>query len=111
MIASRATRALKLPSYLFCIQLYEKPPCRLPKFHINKVGFSTLTHGPVFGGHYNYEIISWILGFGPAAEVLQPVELRNRIAKDLEAAAAQYRDISNPPLRAHSDAVSRSALI
>jgi len=57
MIASRATRALKLPSYLFCIQLYEKPPCRLPKFHINKVGFSTLTHGPVFGVHYKSHLL------------------------------------------------------
>ena len=42
----------------------------------------------------NYEIISWILGFGPAAEVLQPSELKSRIARDLETAASQYRDLS-----------------
>jgi predicted DNA-binding transcriptional regulator YafY len=42
----------------------------------------------------NYEIISWILGFGPAAEVLQPIELRNRIAADLQKAASQY---ATPP--------------
>ncbi len=40
----------------------------------------------------NYEIVSWILGFGPAAEVLQPSDLRNRIAYDLELAARQYGD-------------------
>jgi len=44
----------------------------------------------------NYEIISWILGFGPAAEVVQPVELRNRIARDLEVAAMQYRSSLRP---------------
>jgi len=42
----------------------------------------------------NYEIISWILGFGPAAEVVQPVELRNRMAADLQKAASQY---ASPP--------------
>lgn len=42
----------------------------------------------------NYEIISWILGFGPAAEVLQPIELKNRIAADLQKAASQY---ATPP--------------
>ncbi len=41
----------------------------------------------------NYEIISWILGFGPAAQVLQPSDLRNRIAYDLETAAQQYKDV------------------
>jgi predicted DNA-binding transcriptional regulator YafY len=44
----------------------------------------------------NYEIISWILGFGPAAEVLQPSELKSRIARDLQTAASQYRDLSRP---------------
>jgi len=38
----------------------------------------------------NYEITSWILGFGPAAEVIQPIELRNRIAADLQKAASLY---------------------
>lgn len=41
----------------------------------------------------NYEIISWILGFGSAAQVLHPVDLRNRIAYELETAICHYRDI------------------
>jgi predicted DNA-binding transcriptional regulator YafY len=39
----------------------------------------------------NYEIISWILGFGSAAEVLQPVSLIKRIAEELEASLGRYR--------------------
>jgi len=39
----------------------------------------------------NYEVISWILGFGSAAEVLQPELLRRRILEDLEASVARYR--------------------
>jgi predicted DNA-binding transcriptional regulator YafY len=38
----------------------------------------------------NYEIISWILGFGAAAEVLEPDSLRDRIRDELHAAAACY---------------------
>lgn len=45
----------------------------------------------------NYEIISWILGFGPAAEVLEPSDLRNRIASDLETAARQYSRVLSRP--------------
>ncbi len=40
----------------------------------------------------NYEIVSWILGFGSAAEVVQPVSLRKRIFKELQTAAARYRE-------------------
>ena len=39
----------------------------------------------------NYEVISWILGFGSAAEVLEPASLRKRMLEDLEASAARYR--------------------
>lgn len=39
----------------------------------------------------NYEVISWILGFGSAAVVLQPASLRSRILKELEASARRYR--------------------
>lgn len=38
----------------------------------------------------NYEIVSWILGFGSAAEVLGPAALKERIAKELDAARARY---------------------
>lgn len=38
----------------------------------------------------NYEIISWVLGFGAAAEVLQPQELRQRILEEHQAAAWKY---------------------
>jgi predicted DNA-binding transcriptional regulator YafY len=39
----------------------------------------------------NYEVVSWILGFGSAAEVLQPISLRRRILAELEASAQRYR--------------------
>jgi predicted DNA-binding transcriptional regulator YafY len=38
----------------------------------------------------NYEIISWILGFGSKARVLQPESLRKRIAEELQRAADNY---------------------
>ncbi|AFM23517.1 helix-turn-helix transcriptional regulator [Desulfomonile tiedjei] len=38
----------------------------------------------------NYEIISWILGFGSAARVIEPDSLKNRIRDELRAAAANY---------------------
>jgi predicted DNA-binding transcriptional regulator YafY len=38
----------------------------------------------------NYEIISWILGFGSTAEVLQPRSLRNQICEELEASLRKY---------------------
>lgn len=38
----------------------------------------------------NYEIISWILGFGPAAEVLAPASFRRRIENDLAEAQHNY---------------------
>jgi predicted DNA-binding transcriptional regulator YafY len=39
----------------------------------------------------NYEVISWILGFGSAAEVLQPASLKRHIMEELQASLAQYR--------------------
>ncbi len=39
----------------------------------------------------NYEIVSWILGFGSGAEVIQPVSLRKRILEELQTAAMRYR--------------------
>ncbi|MDQ7783246.1 MAG: transcriptional regulator [Desulfomonilaceae bacterium] len=38
----------------------------------------------------NYEIVSWILGFGSAAEVLSPASLKERIVHELDAARARY---------------------
>lgn len=38
----------------------------------------------------NYEIISWILGFGSAAEVIEPASLRTRILDELRASTARY---------------------
>jgi hypothetical protein len=40
-----------------------------------------------------YEISSRIPGFGLADEVIHPIDLGNRVAKDIEAACAQYRGI------------------
>jgi len=40
----------------------------------------------------NYEIVSWILGFGSAAEVLKPVSLRRRISEELQQAATKYQE-------------------
>jgi predicted DNA-binding transcriptional regulator YafY len=36
------------------------------------------------------DLVSWILGFGPAVEVLAPVELRERVATELLTAAQRY---------------------
>lgn len=41
----------------------------------------------------NYEIISWILGFGSAAEVLRPEALRDRILSEHEKAAIRYENL------------------
>ena len=38
----------------------------------------------------NYEIISWIMGFGSAAQVIEPEPLRERIRTELLKAADQY---------------------
>lgn len=38
----------------------------------------------------NYEIVSWILGFGSSAEALQPPELRQRLREEHLAAARNY---------------------
>jgi predicted DNA-binding transcriptional regulator YafY len=54
----------------------------------------------------NYEIISWILGFGSAAEVIQPDSLRDRILVDLQASATRYEK-STAPGRAFTKKVPR----
>jgi predicted DNA-binding transcriptional regulator YafY len=36
------------------------------------------------------ELRSWILSFGPSAEVIEPESLRAEVAKDLAAALARY---------------------
>jgi predicted DNA-binding transcriptional regulator YafY len=36
------------------------------------------------------EIKAWVLSFGPAAEVLEPAELRQEIQRDLAAMSALY---------------------
>ncbi len=41
----------------------------------------------------NYEVISWILGFGAAAEVIEPKSLRDRILAEHEKAAMNYETI------------------
>jgi predicted DNA-binding transcriptional regulator YafY len=38
----------------------------------------------------NYEILSWILGFGPRAEILEPPELRERVEKEFREGLAVY---------------------
>jgi predicted DNA-binding transcriptional regulator YafY len=48
---------------------------------------SLLWHGRVAGLH---EILVWILGWGPEAEVIEPGELREMIADQLGRAARQY---------------------
>ena len=40
----------------------------------------------------NYEIISWIMGFGSAAEAIEPESLRNQIMREHDTAARQYRN-------------------
>lgn len=44
----------------------------------------------------NYEIISWILGFGSAAEVIEPPELRQRLLAEHLAAAENYKARRKP---------------
>jgi predicted DNA-binding transcriptional regulator YafY len=44
----------------------------------------------------NYEIISWILGFGSAAEVKSPASLKNKILEELEESLERYRSQAAP---------------
>lgn len=39
----------------------------------------------------NYEIISWILGFGSAAEIIRPASLVNKVLEELETSIKKYR--------------------
>ncbi|MFC1833568.1 helix-turn-helix transcriptional regulator [Thermodesulfobacteriota bacterium] len=41
----------------------------------------------------SYEVVSWILGFGSAAEVIQPVSLKKRLLEELEASVKPYRSL------------------
>ena len=36
------------------------------------------------------EVVSWVLGFGDKARVLEPAQLRTEIAAELRRAASQY---------------------
>jgi predicted DNA-binding transcriptional regulator YafY len=49
----------------------------------------------------NYEIVSWILGFGSAAEVVQPVSLRRRISEELQRASNRYLE-RHPSTKAYT---------
>ena len=53
----------------------------------------------------NYEIVSWILGFGSTAEVIQPASLRKRIWAELRDAAARYRE-PQPSTKAYTKKIS-----
>ncbi len=55
----------------------------------------------------NYEIVSWILGFGSAAEVIQPSSLRSRIIAELQASATRY-ERSTIPTKAFTKKISAS---
>jgi predicted DNA-binding transcriptional regulator YafY len=44
----------------------------------------------------NYEIISWVLGFGSAAEVIEPDSLRTHILDELRAATVRYEKSAVP---------------
>lgn len=48
----------------------------------------------------NFEIISWILGFGAAAEVIEPSSLRDRILSEHEKAAMNYENLSKKTVKA-----------
>ena len=54
----------------------------------------------------NYEIVSWILGFGSTAEVLEPDSLRTRIRDELRKAEANYEE-SAPVREAYTKKISR----
>ncbi|MGO9116151.1 MAG: helix-turn-helix transcriptional regulator [Desulfomonilaceae bacterium] len=49
----------------------------------------------------NYEIVSWILGFGSAAEVVQPISLRRRISEELQRASMKYLE-RHPSTKAYT---------
>jgi predicted DNA-binding transcriptional regulator YafY len=44
----------------------------------------------------NYEIVSWILGFGSATKVLAPTSLKKRIQEELQATLESYQSDSLP---------------
>jgi len=43
------------------------------------------------------EIVWWILGYGPGCEVLEPRELREKVAELAQATARRYREASDQP--------------
>jgi len=47
----------------------------------------------------NYEIISWVLGFGSACRVLEPLSLKKQIRKELEESLNQYNDVGKKKLK------------
>jgi len=58
-----------------------------------------------------YEISSRIPGFGLADEVIHPIDLGNRVAKDIEAACAQYRGIPRAQVTQRFETVAQAALL
>lgn len=48
------------------------------------------------------EVMSWVMGFGSHAEVLEPVHLREAVAKELSATVEQY--LERPPSMGEADA-------
>jgi len=49
--------------------------------------------------HGTVEVVSWVLGFGENAEVLEPAALRESVGRELAAAAARYRPLTHPSPR------------
>jgi predicted DNA-binding transcriptional regulator YafY len=43
------------------------------------------------------EIKSWVLSFGPEAEVLGPAKLREEVAAEIRAMQCAYADVREPP--------------
>jgi len=48
-------------------------------------------HKKEFCKRLNYEIISWIMGFGSAAEVIEPESLQKQIMEEHVKASKQYK--------------------
>jgi predicted DNA-binding transcriptional regulator YafY len=53
-------------------------------------GLEALVTGRAAAGGDPHEMVSFLLGFGPSIEVLEPERVRKRVAADLRAAASRY---------------------
>ena len=54
-------------------------------------GLEAVVRGRLAQGGDAHELLSFLLGWGHNIEVLEPVSIRERVAKDLEAAAGRYQ--------------------